>query len=782
MFDNLFSSSPAVWTGLIGGLIALPILVHLINLMRHKTVQWAAMEFLLKSYKKNRNWVWLKQLFLLLARISALILALLMLAQIGCQQDRISKLLGGATTHHYVLLDDSFSMSDRGAEGSAFDRARSTLSLIAARAKNRQNQLFTLLRFSATRPSNLDSATVVPGTEETDAELMNQMADLNAELVDNQFDQRIEDVKARLTVSSLAVGLRDSLQTAAQLISQRKNENAIVYVLSDFRQKEWENPAEINRQMTDIRSQGAAIEMISCATTERPNLALTQLEPVSNVRVSGTPLMMKLTVKNCSRFNAERVQVKLGSFTYPPFNQDTMPETIEPDFAEIPTVFIESISPGGSATRTFPVYFNLPGKHTVFATLPEDAVTADNVRWNCTEFASTAKVLLVDDQEQLHSGFLSLAINPGSMTGIAPDIRTREFLRDSTPEMLSQYDVLFFLDVAALDESAIRNVEMFARSGGGVAFFLGPKTNLNAVNQLWYRGGEGIFPLPLEQVTEIPELVDEKVPDIFPNPHPMFEPVLDVKNSLLDLVQVNKIIRPPLDWVADTPPDVVVAATVRGVAGWPLVVEKSFGKGKVIAITTTAGPLWNNWCRNATFPPVMLLMEDYLAEGKFSDEQKLVGAPIEIAISANDYLPTLTLLAPDGIEGSRSSSEIKMSMSSGSDQLLATIGKLLPGEAIRETDLPGIYDIWLRRTDAAQEVVRLVINVNTSESEMALADPQKLLADLESARRSLVTWDTFNPEPKQKPASSLSRLLLGLLIGMLVVEQVLSYSTSYHRN
>ena len=52
-----------------GFLIALaPVLIHLINMMRHQRVKWAAMDFLLKSYKKHRKWVWLKQLLLLLAR------------------------------------------------------------------------------------------------------------------------------------------------------------------------------------------------------------------------------------------------------------------------------------------------------------------------------------------------------------------------------------------------------------------------------------------------------------------------------------------------------------------------------------------------------------------------------------------------------------------------------------------------------------------------------------------------------------------------------------------
>ena len=56
-----FVFSPLLW-GLVA--VAAPVLIHLINMMRHQRVQWAAMEFLLASYKKHRTWVWLKQLIL----------------------------------------------------------------------------------------------------------------------------------------------------------------------------------------------------------------------------------------------------------------------------------------------------------------------------------------------------------------------------------------------------------------------------------------------------------------------------------------------------------------------------------------------------------------------------------------------------------------------------------------------------------------------------------------------------------------------------------------------
>ncbi len=52
------------------GVVALPVLIHLINMMRHRRLEWAAMEFLLVSQKKHRTWVILKQLLLLLLRMA----------------------------------------------------------------------------------------------------------------------------------------------------------------------------------------------------------------------------------------------------------------------------------------------------------------------------------------------------------------------------------------------------------------------------------------------------------------------------------------------------------------------------------------------------------------------------------------------------------------------------------------------------------------------------------------------------------------------------------------
>src|SRR5271157_1074321 len=112
MFESLFLNPAALTVG--GALISSPILIHLINRMRFKRVRWAAMEFLLKSQKRNRRRLIIEQLLLLLLRCLLIALAgLLVLRFVGFSLGMFSK----QDTLHVVLLDDTLSMNDRWKQG-----------------------------------------------------------------------------------------------------------------------------------------------------------------------------------------------------------------------------------------------------------------------------------------------------------------------------------------------------------------------------------------------------------------------------------------------------------------------------------------------------------------------------------------------------------------------------------------------------------------------------------------------------------------------------------------
>src|SRR4249920_1139767 len=93
-----------------GAAVSLPILIHLINRMRFKRIRWAAMEFLLKSQKRNRRRLIIEQLILLMLRCLLVLLAGFLVARYVGEALGITSSAG---TTHVVLLDDSLSMRDR---------------------------------------------------------------------------------------------------------------------------------------------------------------------------------------------------------------------------------------------------------------------------------------------------------------------------------------------------------------------------------------------------------------------------------------------------------------------------------------------------------------------------------------------------------------------------------------------------------------------------------------------------------------------------------------------
>ena len=91
------------------------------------------MEFLLASYKKHRRWVWLKQLLLLLLRMFIIAIIVAMLAQWDPGSSWLNR-FGGRETHHFILLDDSYSMSETSGGTSAFDTASKVIGRLGLRA------------------------------------------------------------------------------------------------------------------------------------------------------------------------------------------------------------------------------------------------------------------------------------------------------------------------------------------------------------------------------------------------------------------------------------------------------------------------------------------------------------------------------------------------------------------------------------------------------------------------------------------------------------------------
>lgn len=741
-----------------GFLLALiPILIHLINLVRRRRVQWAAMEFLLQSYRRHRTWIWLQQFLLLLLRTIAVALLVAMLAQWVTQREWFA-LLGGTATHHFVIVDDSFSMAERSAGATAFDRAEQAFGNIVGQAMRQDTpQKLTVLRTSR----------AVIGSRPV------AIADASGEIVDASFESRLAEIRRQLELTESAVGPLGALQVAEQLMADAEDENKVVYLVSDFRERDWRSPAEVRGVLEKIAEAGAEIQLIDCAGESQSNLSIVDIQPSEDTRAAGVPLFVEVQVKNNGSQPERRVPVQVRTWAYDPLVvAASKPGEQVARQDEPPAVLIDEIQPGQTVSVRSQVYFSSPGPQVVEANLPDDALTTDSRRWTVINLAEGEPVLIVDGSDDgQHAYYVASAFAPGqrTVTGILPDTQPVSFLRDAELETLQRYRAIYLVDVPRLDERAKSNLVSYVSSGGGLGIFVGENVNVRYYNEALYEGGQGLFPVPLDRVTALEAELFENVPDLEVADHPVFNVFLGDRNPLIQWVRFEQYIRPAPDWEEDPLTPVQVLARLRN--GDPLSVGRTLGEGRVVAFLSTAAPVWNNWANDPSFVVVMLKLHAFLAAPGRRVEPLLVDAPFKLELDAEMYRPEVSFVTPDDTNETRLVSE-KVAVTEG--------GSLVAALDRGETAHAGVYEAWTNELGGGANVQRFAVNVDAVEGQLERPSTSSLLERLEPVDVQHQTADDYALGFLDAAGANRSLLLMVLLVAALLGEQLLAYFTSFH--
>lgn len=753
-----------LWWGL--PLVGLPVLIHLINLMRHRRVEWAAMEFLLQSQKRHRRSVLFKQLLLLLLRMAAIAAVVLMVAQ-PLLRNQWGALFGGARTHHVVLVDDSFSMSDHWADTSAFEQAKGVVTRLAASAERQDTpQVFTLIRFSR-------AGQIARGTQ----------PDLLETPIDAQFRETLEKVMGPLVASQTAAGPTEALDAVDGLPAKGADEDRIVYLVSDFRAGDWREAEGLRKSLDRIATTGSQVHLVNCVDATHQNLAIAALKPAPGTRAAGVPLLVEVTVQNFGPEDARNISVALE----------------EDGHARTPVV-VEEVPAGKSVTRRFPVMFATAGQHELAAQLESDAVTADNRRTLVVDVPQAVEVLIIDgDARGRDAFFLSSALAPGGKiaSGLSPVIESPRYLRDHP---LDRFTAIYLLNIERLDSAEIAAVEEFVRAGGGLGIFLGERSRAAFMNDSLYRGGEGLLPLPLAGPAEL--VVDrlEKAPDIEVTDHPIFAVFAGERNSFLGAVTINRYFAAEKNWLPEPDSSTRIIAHLRNKA--PLAVEKQFGEGRVVAFLTKASPLetelgsWNNWARgNPSFVVAMLELQSYLSAPKYPDASRLVGVPLAVPVDTALFTPQVRFMMPRQLGGATLTVDATSPASTQNDKDTNASDAKAPSKApakapepanaervavLNETDASGIYEARLVKLDGSEVTERFALNVAAEEGDLRKMSAEALAGELQGIRYEYYDAQDINYDPQQLAGFNLGESLLYLLIVVLLAEQVLAYLCSYH--
>jgi hypothetical protein len=531
-----------------------------------------------------------------------------------------------------------------------------------------------------------------------------------------------------------------------------------LYVVSDFRVRQFASGADLRKLLSDLTDDEnvAQTHLIRCVTESRPNLAITSLAPESGVRAAGVEMWMSVTVANHGDAPARGVTVQL-----------------EQDGDALPALAIDDIPAGGEITHKFRVQFAGIGAHSLTAMLEPDAVEVDNRRYFACDLPAARPVLIVDGSKDGRGGRqLSLALAPGgnTRTGWQPHVEPARFLVDV--ERLDQQAAVVLLDVPRLTDDELAALENYVRTGGGVAVFVGPDSDRSFYNDRMYRGGAGSFPVPLKLPTQLMDQDEDATPDLEVTQHPLFQVLSGRRNGFLPLVMIDYFYALADDWAPDGDETVRVLARLRN--GAPLVVEKQFGQGHVIAQLTKLSsgdtPLgrWSNWSLNPAFPVLANELVSYLAATRQIDPINRVGEDLVVRVDEGKYEPKFRFLLPaDG----RSRAEIPVDAATASGKSTAKL---------EDVAASGIYQVQLQPLEGEVQTREYAVNVVPGEGDLRIEPSAELTRRLAGVQFELHDAADMTLNDQQLAGFQMGDALLATLVVLLLCEQLFAYMASYH--
>ncbi|MDA1221815.1 MAG: BatA domain-containing protein [Planctomycetota bacterium] len=605
--------NPALLIG--AALFAVPLIIHLLNRQRFRRRQWAAMEFLLAAYKKQRKRLRRENLLLLLLRCAIPIVLALAIARPLLRDESGIAGTGTGSAHHVLVLDHSASMGlELAGATTPFDRAKDLATALLDRVGSRDGQNRITVVVQGIRPS-------VPLREEIDVErakariaglglpvdgggaITDALAEA-AEIVEESSDAEIRvHLFTDLQVRSLGTdpfttveGVDQDVPTAPTAKDTTSGdeptgamfEDTIADALKRIREK-----AEVN--VFDVRGEDAQAP---------DNLQIQDLRIAQAHAIERVPLPVVVTVRNRTD-SARDVQV-----------------TLEIDGGQ-PTRRSVRVEAGAEADAEFEVVLRETGPHRLRASLDGDALPYDDERFLVVDVRDRLRVLVVEGSSETDPGLqdathLIEVLDPTGGEG-APDLTQFAPTVVDTVALLSgrvrpqDHDLVILADVPRLDRASSDALLEAVRGGTGLMVLFGRRTDPDSYNEYLHRGGTGPMPMALtgaqgfapESERWFGSLVERR-------DHPLLRDFQeDIYVEILESVPIWRYVgaeRPPEsagetgETSADDeegPQRVLgeVVLSIRDAERSPLWVASRFGAGKALFATTPISRAPERWNR-----------------------------------------------------------------------------------------------------------------------------------------------------------------------------------------
>lgn len=663
-------------------LAAVPIIIHILNRRRFKKVPWAAMEFLLRAMKRNRKRMRLEQWIVLLLRV----LAVLLLAMLVARPQLGGGGLIGTRTHHVVVLDDSASMTQRSGSATLFDRAQDRVKALADDlAKTRTGDVFSIVRTSHGTQPDLWNSRVGP--------------DLGKRISQSLKEWRVDDGSP-----DLGKVVQDTQKRAAAVEEAARTH---YYLVTD--QRAWDFTTADDKPRPALQQALGAMDPTKEHLTvlgiggDHNNLAVVGVKLIDRMAVANVPVALAIEVKN--------------------FGLDaTMPTTvsIEVDGQSRITQPVAQLAPGQKIAVPITHTFGSAGFHRVEAVLEAtERFPTDDHHAFALEVREKSRVLLVDgdpDEQNGETYFLQTAFDPDDDGRFGIEVQV---VSDTgiTELELAPFDYLWLCNVQTPSAELVKRIEDFVVGGGGLTIFCGPLVDAERYNEVLWRDGKGLLPLPLGEIDGDPDRPEPAV--LVRKDHPICERLGDVYELLMNRVVL--VYR----WLTiddSFEHEAAVIARVRDTEGPPLIVSRSYGSGggEVTMLAITADKHWSNFPITDLFLPAVMEMHRFAARRRdVSGENLQPDGIYRHELDSGVYRADVTVraLAGDGDQRTFTAAEAEAQAIEPGQPAAAQkpLQLTVPMSELRDL---GAYEVEFSRHDGLPEKRVIARNMAAAESRL----------------------------------------------------------------
>ncbi|HTW93992.1 MAG TPA: BatA domain-containing protein [Tepidisphaeraceae bacterium] len=542
----------------IGGAVV-PLVLHLLNRYRFRTVQWGAMMFLAGDDRRQTRRHRLRQIILLLIRMALVALLAVCLARPIVYSHWGAEPAPAAVV---ILLDRSPAMGMTANRRSRMTRAEGAVTAILSTLQSGDEV-------------TLVSLGEVPGQEQEGG----STTDLAA------LADRVQAMNAGPALASVA----DGLERAAEILGGSDRTNRQIFIVCGKEASAWKDVDERFAESWRRRWPAAAtpkIVVVAVGSQNAENVAVT------GVRLAHPPAL---------RGRATEVMAIVHNYGFD--QRDRIPVNFRVAGKVVASTLV-SVSGRSEAIARQTVIFPEAGSHILSAQIPQSGLPSDNVNELSLDVMDSLPVMIVGKPD---ARFIAMALAPYQAAGRdGPDLAhpvVMDAAGGAWTEQLQNFSVVVLADVPWLSVRQTQALEMYVYAGGGLLIAPGDGVRAEDYNDSLYRDGTGLMPAMLQAPTPADgsgattiERIDRVSPVFdFLADQPAYTPAPVIRRY----------------FPATVGPGGEELASFRG--GRPFVVEGNFGKGRVILVTTALDENWGTLPLDSFFLPFVQSMVSHLA-------------------------------------------------------------------------------------------------------------------------------------------------------------------------